>query len=118
MLLWKGIGHYVAANLRYRFLYGPVSISQKYSHFSRGLMVSFFKSRLWNEPLAAAVRPRHAYRVRSLSQFDLRNFASLLSDVDELSEIVADIEADRKSIPILLRQYLTLGARILDFSVD
>ncbi len=32
--------------------------------------------------------------------------------------MVQDIEADRKSVPVLLRQYLKLNARLLGFNVD
>ena len=39
-------------------------------------------------------------------------------DVDELSHMISRIEPDHKGVPVLLRQYLRLGARILAFSVD
>jgi tryptophan synthase alpha subunit len=53
-----------------------------------------------------------------LAGCDSRNFSSLLSDLDELSNVVADLEADKKGIPVLLRQYLNLGGQILEFNVD
>ena len=36
----------------------------------------------------------------------------------QFSRMIEDIEPDRKSLPVLLRQYLRLGARILAFNVD
>jgi putative hemolysin len=103
LLLWKGIGHYVARNPRYRFLFGPVSISKDYSPSSRDLIVSFVRSRYGNESLAAHIAPRKPFQTRRPSPCDPRNFSTLLSDLDELSEVVADIEPDHKKIPILLR---------------
>jgi hypothetical protein len=38
--------------------------------------------------------------------------------IDELSRTIARIEPDGKGIPVLLRQYLRLGARVLAFNVD
>jgi putative hemolysin len=118
LLLWKGLAHFVAANPRYRILFGPVSISKDYSPSSRALMAGYLKSRPGGEDLAAYVKPRQQFRVRSLSGCDPRIFGSLLSKLDDLSELVTDLEADHKGIPILIQQYLNLGGQILEFSVD
>jgi tryptophan synthase alpha subunit len=39
-------------------------------------------------------------------------------DIEELSALVADIETDQKGVPILLKQYLKLGGRLVSFNVD
>jgi hypothetical protein len=36
----------------------------------------------------------------------------------DVGALLAEIEADGKGIPVLLRQYLKLNARLLGFSVD
>jgi hypothetical protein len=38
--------------------------------------------------------------------------------VEEISAVIADIEAGQKGVPVLLRQYLNLGGRMLAFNVD
>ena len=38
--------------------------------------------------------------------------------VDELSRRITELEPDHKGVPVLLRQYLRLGARVLAFNVD
>ena len=43
---------------------------------------------------------------------------SLVKDVDDILNLVAEIEADNKGMPVLLRHYLRLGARLLSFNVD
>jgi len=118
LLLWKGIGRYLTSHPQNRYLFGPVSISKEYSSSSRALMVAFLKSHFVDETLASYVHPRHKFRIRPIRDFDLRNLASVLANVDELSEVIADLEPDHKGVPILLRHYLNLGGRILDFSVD
>jgi hypothetical protein len=37
-------------------------------------------------------------------------------DIEELSDLVADIEPDRAGVPVLLRQYLRLGGKLLDLT--
>ena len=118
LLLWRGIGQYLTTQPRYRYLFGPVSISKEYSSSSRALMVSYLKAHRGDDALASHVHPRHKFRVRPIRDIDSRNLAPLLANVDELSEVISDLEPDHKGVPVLLRHYLNLGGRILDFSVD
>lgn len=118
LMLWKGIGHYVAKFPQYRLLFGPVSISKDYNPSSRALIVSFLKSRHCDQQLAEQVKPRKKFKIHAPGEFDARNFSTLVGDLNELSEVIGDLEPDHKGIPILLQQYLNLGGRVLDFSVD
>jgi putative hemolysin len=118
LLLWKGIGQYLISRPQYRYLFGPVSISKEYGSSSRALMVSFLKSRCGDRTLASYVHPRHRFQTGPLRDLDARNLGSLLANVDELSEVIADLKPDHKGVPILLRHYINLGGRILEFSID
>jgi putative hemolysin len=40
------------------------------------------------------------------------------ADLEELSALVAEIEPDGKKVPILVKQYLRMGGRLLGFHVD
>ena len=44
--------------------------------------------------------------------------ASGCADVDELSDLISEIEPNRAGIPVLLRQYLRLGGKLVGFNVD
>ncbi|MEQ1947257.1 MAG: GNAT family N-acyltransferase [Bryobacteraceae bacterium] len=118
LMLWKGLGRYVASEPRYRILFGPVSISNAYSPASKALMVSYLKTRHGNENLSAHVRPRRQFHAGQFVNCHPEAFSSLIQDVDELSEVISDLESDHKGIPILLQHYLNLGGQMLDFSVD
>lgn len=118
LLLWKGIGQYIARNPRYRVLFGPVSISREYNPASRDLIVSFLQSHCGNQELAELVEPKRKLRARNLGACDTRLLGSLLSSVDDLSEVVADLEPDGKGIPVLVRQYLNIGGQVLAFNLD
>jgi len=111
LLLWKGIGHYVAQHPWYRILFGPVSISNAYTSASRALMVSFLRAQCSDPALAQCVRPKTKFKAGSPE-------TCLARDIEELSEAVADLEPDNKGVPVLLRQYLNVGGQILDFNVD
>jgi putative hemolysin len=117
MLLWKGIGEYVARNPRYCRMIGPVSISNDYLPLSRDLLVGFLRKRNFDRLAPTLVRPKRPFRgrfsVRALGGHD-----ETLSDIESLSTVVADLEPDGKGAPVLLRQYLKLGGRMLGFNVD
>ncbi len=116
LLLWKGIGRFVAANPRYRVLFGPVSISNDYENTSRQLLVEFLRANNYLPDLARHVKPRRPFRSpdSGLSRHEIAS----LRDVDQLSDTLSSIERDAKGVPILIRQYLKLGGRLLGFNVD
>ena len=39
-------------------------------------------------------------------------------DLDDLSAVVSDIDPGQGGVPVLLRQYLRLGGKLLGFNVD
>ena len=116
MLLWKGIAEYVGRNPRYCRLIGPVSISNDYQPLSRELQVAFLRDRLL-DPLTASLRPKRTFRGR-LSLRSVGIQPSWPTDIDELSRLIAGLEPDGKGAPVLLRQYLRLGGRVLGFNID
>ncbi len=118
LLLWKGIGALVMRSPRYAVLFGPVSISNDYQAVSRQFMVRFLKSRCGMPEMAPLARARHPFRLRRPETWDLEVTRGFVDDIDELSELVAEIEADGKGVPILIKQYLKLGGRLLEFNVD
>ena len=116
MLLWKGIGQYIVRHPRYNILVGPVSISNTYNTVSRQLMVAFLQLHTSLPGLAKLVKPKMPFGTGPTRQW--RSASALVGDLDEVSSCVSEIEADQKGIPILLRQYLKLGGRMLGFNLD
>lgn len=116
MLLWKGIAEFIGRNPRYCRLIGPVSISNGYQPLSRELQVAFLRDRSL-DPLKASLRPKRAFRGR-LSLRSVGIEPRRPADIDDLSSLVAGLEPDGKGAPVLLRQYLRLGGRVLGFNID
>ena len=42
----------------------------------------------------------------------------VVKDIRDVSDLLQDIESQQKAIPILLKQYLKLGGKLLGFNVD
>ena len=108
LLLWKGIGRYVASRPECATLFGAVSISDAYRPESRDLMVRMLERHRVAE-LAGLLRPRHPFRAAA---------ASVPAELDQLSKVVADLEPDGKGVPILLKQYMRSGGQVLGFNLD
>jgi putative hemolysin len=116
LLLWRGIARFIEASPQYAVLFGPVSISNTYCGASRELMVEYLSAHLVETRMVRDVQPRRPFRYRRRSASDVES--PFPQSIDELSRMIAEIEPDRKGIPILLRQYLRLGGRIIAFNVD
>lgn len=111
-LLWRGIGRFVARHPRYRRLFGAVSVSADYAPLSRRLIVAHLESRR-DEELGRLVRP-----LRPPAPGPLPLPPAALKDAAEVSALVSELEPDGRGLPVLVKQYLRLGARVLGCSVD
>jgi putative hemolysin len=117
LLLWRGIGEFVVRHPRYATLFGPVSISNHYAPVSRRLLVDYLRAHSFQGSLARYVRPRRPFRNAVPAPWDAA-FLQDLRDIEQVSALVAKLEADQKGAPILLKQYLKLGGQMLGFNVD
>jgi putative hemolysin len=118
MLLWKGLAGFVARNPEAPVLFGAVSVSNEYNPVSRHLLAQFLELHRREEALAPLVRPRRQFRSARDPELDGQVMNNLLPDVDSISVPISDIETDGKGVPILLKQYLKLGGKLLGFNVD
>jgi putative hemolysin len=117
LLLWKGIGRYVASRPECAALFGGVSISNSYHPVSRHLIVKFLEAHR-REDLARMVEPRQAYRPAERLFRRTGAVHRTPAGIEDLSSLVAGLESDGKGVPILIRQYLKTGGRLLGFNVD
>jgi putative hemolysin len=118
MLLWSGIGRFVANHPQYRFLFGAVSINNEYLGISRKLMVEFLKEGHTHSDLARFVRARNSPSFGAMRKKHLGLAYSMVHEIQDFSELISDIEQNGTGIPILLKHYMKLGGKFLGFSVD
>ncbi len=117
-LLWKGILYYLIKNKQYRYLIGPVSISNEYSTFSKQLIIEFIKSNYYDYKLSRYIKPRHQF-TPVLKDIDLSTILNLTKDdISKLDKYVKDIDQRNMPVPILLKKYLKQNAKIIGFNLD
>jgi putative hemolysin len=118
LLLWRGIAAFVFDNPRYRMLFGPVSISNTYQSVSRQILARFLYATSYRADLGELVAPRNppAFLRRRAPVSPVAG--ALVKTLADVGALLAEIEADQKGVPVLVRQYLKLNARLLGFNLD
>jgi putative hemolysin len=116
-LLWKGILKYLIDNPQYRYMFGPVSISNSFSQFSKSLMVDFITKNHFDYELATYIRPKNKFKA-DLSPIDTDLLIETSDTLKDLDSLISDIENNHIKIPVMLRQYLNLNAKIICFNID
>lgn len=116
LLLWRGIGRFILDRPHCAVLFGPVSISNSYAPLSRELMVEYLSLNNIEADLARHVKPRRPFRGKRPNRE--RTEIANLDNIEDLSRAIGRIEGGSKGIPVLLRQYLKLGGRLLGFNSD
>jgi putative hemolysin len=117
-LLWKGISAFIGRNPRYRILFGPVSITNEYREASRCMILASMRQTCMAHELSHLVTPKFPPKPPRYAEWCLQDYTEYLNDIDQMASFVAEIEPDGKDIPVLLRQYLKLGGKLLAFNVD
>ena len=117
-LLWRGLLLHITSHPEHRYLIGPVSISGGYSKFSRRLITEFVRKYHYDEELAKYVKPRNRFHVG----IDKEDGDALLEasgeDIKKLDQVISDIEENGSAVPVLLKRYLSLNAKIIGFNRD
>lgn len=117
-LLWRGILTFLQKNKYYRYLIGPVSISNSFSHVSKSLMVKFIMKHYFDHDLARYIKPRKKFRFDNSGE-DLETLlAREKTDMKKLDELVNEIEPLGMRVPVLLKKYIKQDAKILGFNID
>lgn len=116
LMLWKGIGAFIARHPRYTTLFGPVSISGDYSELSRSLMSNFLQVHHYDHQRAVSVKPTNPLK-KPRKMFWTRQMLAELGDSQLISRLIYRMEGD-KGLPVLIRQYLNMCGRLVCFNVD
>ena len=116
-LLWKGIIKFVADKPRYSYLIGPVSISNSFSKFSKSLIVDYINRNHFDNEMAVFVKPRKKFKV-DFSKIDTDVLRGNEDTFKNLDSLISEVETRNMKVPVLLRQYIGLNAKIIGFNID
>jgi len=118
--LWFGIGAFIKENPQFRYLFGPVSMSNQMPKAAKDLMIHFYRCYFSDGHHDAA--SRHPYSIEDEVSEKLRQTFKgndYKEDFTQLKSLLANMGV---SIPTLYKQYSELcspgGVRFLDFGVD
>jgi putative hemolysin len=119
LLLWAGILQFVVREPKYRTCFGSVGISQgnEYTPASRTLIVDYMKEHLSHPTLSLQVESRSPFYGVKLLGMKPGEANQLLQSVDDVSALVMGLEPDGKGVPILIKHYARMNAKLLSFGV-
>jgi putative hemolysin len=117
-LLWKGIFIFIEKNPSYKYLLGPVSVSQSFSKVSKSFIVNYSEQYLNNTFIKHLITSRKKF----IPPFSKQKKISKLvkgtnGDIEKLDKLIQEIDPG-KNLPVLLKKYIGLNAQIVCFNVD
>ena len=116
-LLWRGIVHVCLRNPEHKFLMGGVSISNRFSDFSKSLMIEFMRSHYFDPVVAQYVHPKNDYKVYLSDRDKSLFFEGLDDDLNKFDKLIDDFEPEMR-LPVLIKKYIKQNAKVVAFNVD
>ena len=116
-LLWRGIVHVCLRNPNHKFLMGGVSISSRFSDFSKSLMIEFMRSNYFDPAVAQHVHPKNDYKVHLSERDKNLFFEDLDNDLNKFDKLIDDFEPEMR-MPVLIKKYIKQNAKVVAFNVD
>ncbi|WP_026933149.1 GNAT family N-acyltransferase [Christiangramia echinicola] len=117
-LLWKGIVHCTLRFPEHKYLIGGVTISDKFSNFSKSLMIEFMKSNYYDPYVAQYVRPKKEFKVKLEDADKDLVFDESEADLNKFDKIIDELETENLRLPVLIKKYIKQNAKVVAFNVD
>jgi putative hemolysin len=117
-LLWKGILYLLCKHPEFRYMIGPVSISNTYSDLSKALTVEFLKKNFYNKELAGFITARKKFVPQIPPVIRKKVFHKVTGNkLVNLDNFIQAFEPAFHS-PVLLKKYLSVNSEAIGFNVD
>ena len=118
--LWYGIGAFLRTHPQYRYLFGPVSISDSYPAAAKDMLVYFYQLYFGDSRHPAqACMP---YRLSASTMHEMSLHFSGEDYKDDFMHLKGSLKHMGCSVPTLYKQYTEIcqpgGVRFLDFNID
>jgi hypothetical protein len=96
---------------------GGVSISNKFSEFSKSLMIEFMRSHYYDAAVAQYVHPKNEFKVKLKERDKNLFFDEMEADLNKLDKVIDDLEPEMR-LPVLIKKYIKQNAKVIAFNVD
>ena len=117
-LLWKGIVHTTLRYPDHKYLIGGVSISNKFSEFTKSLMIEFMKSNYYDPYVAQYINPKKEFKVKLKDADKDFVFDASQADLKKFDKIIDEVEPGSLRMPVLIKKYIKQNAKVVAFNVD
>lgn len=117
-LLWKGIVHTTLRYPEHKYLIGGVTISDKFTNFSKSLMIEFMKSNYYDPYVAQYVHPKKEFKVKLKDADKDFVFDETEADLMKFDKIIDELEPGTLRLPVLIKKYIKQNAKVIAFNVD
>ncbi len=119
LLLWKGINEFLKKNPdRFKYMIGPVSISNSFSSLSKDLLVAYIRHNHYDRKLSKLIKARKKFKYKFKGEEGKSLIKKHSDDIKKLDNFISEIETTHLKIPVLIKKYLKLNAKIVSFNID
>lgn len=118
LLLWRGVLAFIADHPQYTVLFGAVSISQEFCPAAQDFLIKFLRARCFDHSLARWVSARLPPKRIRFSEWTQEEYADFLQTETDVNDVLFELEEGHREVPVLIRQYLKLGGKLVAFNVD
>jgi len=117
-LLWKGILYLLCKHPEFRYMIGPVSISNTFSDLSKSLTVAFLKKNYYNRELAGLITPGKKFVLHIPAVIRKRVFHKVTgNNLGNLDNFIQAFDPSFRT-PVLIKKYLSVNSEVIGFNVD
>lgn len=118
MLLIKGLFYSVMKYPQVKYLIGPVSISSWYPPFYRSLMIYYLRQKHSENRFFNMVSPITPFKP-DFNKVDVECLLqNKMDSIEKFDKFMYKLSNSKYRLPTLLKKYLKMNCRILDFNVD
>ena len=118
--LWFGIGAFLRANPQYRYLFGPVTLSNTYPKYTLEMLVYFYSTHF--PSTMPFVKARIPFLINESRKSELKKLYPGKNYLEEFKCLKSKLNSIGFTVPTLYKQYSELfdagGVEFADFNVD
>ncbi len=118
LLLLKGLLYTMVKYPEYKYLIGPVSISSWYPMLYRSIMIYYLRKFHSNPDCVQMINPKNPF-VQDFGRVDAEALLhGKMNNLEAFDRYLLKISGGQYRLPALLKKYIKMGAKIIEYNVD